>query len=492
MRRVFLSMLLCYPLLLFAQKTRTDSPTPLQKLNIVEQLIKEYYVNPISESKLVDDAIIGMLKQLDPYSTYQTASEVTLSNQRLDGYFYGIGIETLMGKDVLIVSDIYPNSAAEKAGLRLGDNIVEINKEPIPSDNNSLQLLLHGARNSEISLLIHRQSHVEEVILKRNKVILNSVAASFKIDKDYGYIKLNTFAQSTVKEIKGALKKLMKDQDCKGILLDLRGNSGGLLSSAIDVANEFLMINQEIVSAKGNKFDIGSFKAKGTGLYQEGKLVVLVDKKTASASEIVAAAVQDWDRAIIVGETSLGKGLVQRPFDLPDGSRLNLTIANYYSPSGRSIQRPYLKKDMLQADSFVYKTKVLGRPVTSSGGVVPDLEVTKDVYRDNYLVEELINSHRYRILLLNYIADAKKELLKQYQGDFEQYNQKFSITSLGAQGLGAWFTLQKQLTDAQREILCQYTSALITKQVWGSEAYYRVMQDIDPYLLKAKEVLRLN
>ena len=489
MKRVSFLVLVLYPFLLFSQRTRVDSPTPLQKLNIVEQLIKEYYVDPISESELVDGAILGMLKKLDPYSTYQTAAEVALYNQRLDGYFYGVGIETLMAKDVLLVSDIYPNSSAEKAGLRLGDVIVEIDNKPIPSDNSALQLLLRSPKNSELSLLVHRQQHIEEIILKRSKVTLSSVATSFKIDDDYGYIKLNSFAQGTVKELKAALRKLTKDTSCKGILLDLRGNGGGLLSSAIDVANEFLTVNQEIVSARGNKLDVGSFKAKGNGLFQQGKLLVLVDKKTASASEIVAAAVQDWDRAIIVGEPTIGKGLVQRPFDLPDGSRLNLTIANYYSPSGRSIQRPYRNDTIVQVD---YKTRVLNRPVIGSGGVMPDLEITKEMCRDYSLVAELVNSHDYRIHLLNYVTEVRRGLLKQYHTSFERYNKEFMLDMLDGYDLGSWLSMQKKLTNKQKTILCQQTAMLVTRYTWGVEAYYKVMQTIDPYLLKSREVLRLN
>ena len=181
--------------------------------------------------------------------------------------------------------------------------------------------------------------------------------------------------------------------------------------------------------------------------------------------------------------------MVQRPFDLPDGSRLNLTIANYYSPSGRSIQRPYRNDTIVQVD---YKTRVLNRPVIGSGGVMPDLEITKEMCRDYSLVAELVNSHDYRIHLLNYVTEVRRGLLKQYHTSFERYNKEFMLDMLDGYDLGSWLSMQKKLTNKQKTILCQQTAMLVTRYTWGVEAYYKVMQTIDPYLLKSREVLRLN
>ena len=303
--------LISYPV--FSQKKEIPIS---RKLQMAEFLITKLYVDSVDEGKIVEAAIQGMLNELDPHSTYSNAEEVKLFNESMQGEFFGIGIQFQMMQDTLYVIQPVVKGPSEKVGIQAGDKIISVDKESIAGvgmNTSRIMKLLRGPRKSKVLLEIVRRG-VEDTLyftVERDKIPVETIDASYLLTAQTGYIRLNQFGKNSAKEFETALRHL-KNQKIENLVLDLRGNSGGFLDAAIDIANHFLQGKQRIVYAKGNKVDIGSFYAKGNGLFQEGKLIVLVDEFSASASEILAGAIQDWDRGIIVGRRSFGKGLVQR------------------------------------------------------------------------------------------------------------------------------------------------------------------------------------
>ena len=324
-----------------AQERKSLVDSPARKLQLAEFAIANLYVDKVDEGKMVEEAIIKMLEQLDPHSVYSDAEEVKKMNEPLQGNFEGIGIQFNMAEDTLFVIQPVSGGPSEKVGILAGDRIVMVDDTIIAGVKMSTEDImrrLKGPKGSEVNLKIVRRG-VGELLpftVKRDKIPVYSLDASYLLKDKIGYIRINRFGATTHEEFKKALAELKK-LGMKDLVLDLQGNGGGYLSAAIDLANEFLEKQELIVYTEGRRNPRSEFFAKGTGDFRDGRLIVLVDEFSASASEIVTGAVQDWDRGVVVGRRTFGKGLVQRPIDLPDGSMIRLTVARYYTPAGRRI-----------------------------------------------------------------------------------------------------------------------------------------------------------
>lgn len=414
----------------------------LRKLQMAEFAISRLYVDTVNESRLVEHAITGMLEQLDPHSTYNNAEEVKAMNEPLQGNFEGIGIQFQMIEDTLLVIQPVSGGPSEKVGILAGDRITAVNDTAIAGVKMSTEDImkrLRGPKNSEVDLTIVRRGVTDLLLftVKRDKIPIHSLDASYMIQPKTGYIRINRFGATTADEFADALKKLQK-QGMDDLILDLQGNGGGYLNAAIDLANEFLAQKDLIVYTKGRSEKQSSFYAKGSGCFKTGRLVVLVDEYSASASEIVTGAIQDHDRGVVVGRRTFGKGLVQRPIDLPDGSMIRLTIARYYTPSGRCIQKPYENKegeDMLDKyhsdlmnrlkhgelmhadsihfpDSLKYQTLRLGRTVYGGGGIMPDFFVPIDTTQYTDYHRQLVAKGVIIRSTTGYIEKHRDELKK--------------------------------------------------------------------------------
>lgn len=518
-------MATCCSLAVQAQKVNKSI---MQKLQLAELAIANLYVDTVDEHQLVETAIIEMLKQLDPHSTYNNAEEVKEMNEPLQGNFEGIGVQFQMIEDTLLVVQPVSNGPSEKAGILAGDRIVAVNDSAIAGvkmSTESIMKRLRGPKNSNVKLTIVRRD-VDESLhfnVKRDRIPIHSLDAAYIIQPHIGYIRINRFAATTGEEFLNALKTLQK-KGMKDLILDLQGNGGGYLNAAIDLANEFLKQKDLIVYTQGRKAKRSNFHAKGNGHFKEGRLIVLVDEYSASASEIVIGAIQDWDRGIVVGRRTFGKGLVQRPIDLPDGSMMRLTVARYYTPTGRCIQKPYDKhakngKDMLSnyyndlqnrlkngelmhadsihfPDSLKYQTKLLGRTVYGGGGIMPDIFVPIDTTRYSDYHRKLVAKGVVIKTTMKFIENHRKELLNTYK-KFDQFLKKFEVTEdiltdLRATGEKEKIKFDETQYTRSLPLLKIQLKALIARDLWDMNEYFQVINSTNESVQKALEIFRGN
>ena len=488
-----------------------------RKLQMAEFLINKLYVDTLDEGKLVEAAIQGMLTELDPHSTYSDPEEVKQFKESIEGQFEGVGIQYQIVQDTLFVIQTISNGPSEKAGVLAGDRIIKVDDTPIAGVNlptSKIMKLLRGPRKSIVNITVLRRGESTPFTfdIKRDKIPVETIEASHLLNKEVGYIRLNQFGKNSSAEFTEQLKVLKKRGMLK-LILDLRGNSGGYLEAAVEIANHFLEAKQEIVSAKGARVDVGDFKAVGHGLFPDNELVILIDEFSASASEIVAGAVQDWDRGVIIGRRSFGKGLVQRPIDLFDGSMIRLTVARYYTPSGRSIQKPYVKgvdqrkeyrmdlinriekgelvsQDSIQlVDSLKYHTLLRNRPVYAGGGIMPDLFIPVDTLSVNDYFREVLRSGVLMESSIHYIEKYGDELKERYLTstefvrDFKVDNELLSAV----EDSSLTSSIENKL--ASRPQVKRYLKAFVARDLWGLNAFYEVFNQDDPVVLKALEVL---
>ena len=336
--------------------------SPLRKLQIAEMAVTNLYVDSVNEDKLVEDGIRGMLEKLDPHSSYLTAKEVKAANEPLQGNFEGIGVQFNMAEDTLLVIQPVTNGPSEKVGIIAGDRIVKVNDTIIAGvkmPKEEIMKRLRGPKGTKVVLAIVRRGIQDTLTFNvvRDKIPIHTIDAAYMVRPKVGYIRIGSFGAATHDEFVESMNKLTK-AGMESLILDLQENGGGYLQTAVKIAEEFLQAGDLIVYTNGRQTQRTEYKAKGGGLFTKGKVIVLVDSYTASAAEIVSGAIQDHDRGIVVGRRTFGKGLVQRPIDLPDGSMIRLTIAHYYTPSGRCIQKPYEKgKQKDYAEDMLHRLK---------------------------------------------------------------------------------------------------------------------------------------
>lgn len=511
-----------------AQKPNNDA---IRKLQMAEFAISNLYVDPVDEDKLVEEAIIKMLAQLDPHSTYNNAEEVKKMNEPLQDNFEGIGVQFQMIEDTLLVIQPVSNGPSEKVGILAGDRIVAVNDTAIAGVKMSTEDImgrLRGPKGSEVKLTIVRRGVDDSLYftVKRDKIPILSLDAAYMIQPKTGYIRINRFGATTAEEFISSLKELQK-KGMKDLILDLQGNGGGYLNAAIDLANEFLQQKELIVYTEGRAARRSDFFAKGTGNFKSGRLIVLVDEYSASASEILTGAIQDWDRGVVVGRRSFGKGLVQRPIDLPDGSMIRLTIARYYTPSGRCIQKPYdntasldgrIKGDGSQerynqelidrfnhgemihadsihfADSLKVQTKRLARTVYGGGGIMPDYFVPIDTTQYTDYHRNLVAKGVVIKATTGYIEKHRKELNDKYK-KFETFNDKFEIDDNFLADIRALADKEKIEFDEKQcnqslPLIKTQLKALIARDLWDMNEYFQVMNSTNNSVQQALKILQ--
>ena len=426
--------------------------SPMRKLHIAEMAITNLYVDSVDERKLVEDAIRGMLEKLDPHSSYADPEEVKAMNEPLQGNFEGIGVQFNMVDDTLLVIQPVSKGPSEKVGITAGDRIVSVNDTAIAGvkmAREEIMRRLRGPKGTKVDLGIVRRGVAETLkfTVKRDKIPVKSVDAVYMIRPGVGYIRIGNFGATTYGEFMRGLEQLRKE-GMRDLILDLQDNGGGYLQAAVQVANEFLQKNELIVYTEGRQFPRMDYRARGNGDFREGRVLVLVNEFTASAAEIVSGAIQDHDRGTIIGRRTFGKGLVQRPVDLPDGSMIRLTIAHYYTPAGRCIQKPYTKGDIEDyaldfdkrlkhgeltnrdsihfADSLRFYTLKERRPVYGGGGIMPDVFVPLDTLQYTKYHRQLVLKGIVINTDLRYI-DNHRDQLRSLFPTFEAFRTGFQV-----------------------------------------------------------------
>ncbi len=488
----------------------------IQKFRELLEYIENDYVDSVDTESLIEESIENMLDKLDPHTVYIPPRDRELSASQLRATYDGIGVEFNLLRDTLYVVTPLTGGPSEKAGILAGDKIVSVDGENIAGigmSNRKVFDMLRGPRGSKVTVGVVRKNEVDVIDfeLKRGAIPQYSIDASYMVDDEIGYIKVNRFAETTYEEFKEALADL-KSQGMNKLVLDLQNNTGGYMSAAIGMSDEFLSDGEVIVSQKGqsSKYD-SEAKATEKGIFEEGALVVLVNEGSASASEIVAGALQDNDRALVIGRRSFGKGLVQLPFDLKDGSELRMTIARYYTPSGRSIQKPYddgeksydadyynrytsgelFVKDSVHFDEeLAYKTSS-GRTVYGGGGIMPDYFVALDTTDNSIYINRLSASNTIREFTLDY-RDNHPEL-KDYS--FQEYESKFSVTDamlkeVIALGKKNGVRYNKRDFNKSQELLRYLIKARIARDLFDDDAFYKIYNNTNEVYRQAIELFR--
>lgn len=493
-------------------KNSADVNKDVQKFREILTQIKEEYVDTVNTSALVDDAIQHILQKLDPHSAYIPASDRIAANEDLRGNFDGIGIEFNIFHDTIVVVTPLSGGPSEALGIQSGDKIITVDDENVAGvgfTTGDVMKALKGPRGSEVSVTVLRGNKQIDYTIIRDKIPQYSVDVAYMVDKETGYIKVNRFSATTYDEFQAAMQKL-KDKGMEKLVLDLQGNPGGYMNMAIDLADEFLPAGKKIVSQKGKdrKYNAEAIST-GKGDFEAGDLIVLVNEGSASASEILAGALQDNDRALVVGRRSFGKGLVQSPFDISDGSELRLTISRYYTPSGRSIQKPYEDEDEYSLDilsrynhgeffhsdsirfndSLKYLT-LNGRTVYGGGGIMPDYFVPLDTGLNSHYLNELYNSTAIQEYTFKYAEDHKEQLEK---NGFEHYLEKFVVTDAMLSELvnvgernkvkPGWKELRKK-----KKLFQIHIKAQVARKIWGNEGFYPVFNQTNEVFQHALKV----
>ena len=489
------------------------------KFGRVLKLVDAFYVDTANINKLTENAIVDLLARLDPHSVYITKSEVEEMDQPLQGNFEGIGISFNIIQDTLIVMTTIPGGPSEKVGLRPGDRIVRVDAKSITSIGIKTQDvfgLLRGKKGTTVNLKVIRRGETAplEFTIVRDKIPIYSLDAAFHLDKETAFIKLNRFSATTIEEYTTAVKRLDKESKIKNLILDLRGNGGGYLGAAYELANQFLEANKLIVYTEGTHSPRKDYLSITMGDFLKGNLVILIDEGTASASEIVSGAIQDWDRGVLIGRRSFGKGLVQQPFQLNDGSMIRLTTAHYYTPAGRNIQKPYkddpenyrndyakryergelFNKDSISTtDSLMTKTLVTKRRVFGGGGIVPDIFVPLDTSVHYKYFNTLIRKNIFFPYVVSYVDQHRKELIAKYP-DFQSFKNNFAVTpsaldELMTLGEKSGVKKDEESMKELKSVIFRQIRALIARDLYDSGDYYRIMTEDDPEIKKAVELL---
>lgn len=502
-------------------QVRINKKGAMDKLNRAAFAISYLYVDSVDENKLAEDAIRGMLEKLDPHSSYATAKETQEMNEPLMGSFEGIGIQFNMSEDTLLVIQPVTNGPSEKVGIVAGDRIVAVNDTAIAGVKMSKEEImkrLRGPKGTKVDLTIVRRGIKDKLhfIVKRDKIPVTTMDAAYMIRPGIGYIRLGSFGMTSAKEVSDAMDKL-KEQGMKDLIFDLQDNGGGLLQAAAQIANEFLQKGDLIVYTQGREVPRQEFHAESNGRMREGRVVVLTNEFTASAAEIVSGAIQDQDRGIVVGRRTFGKGLVQRPIPLGDGSEIRLTVAHYYTPSGRCIQKPYTKGDRLDYamdldkrykhgeftsqdsihldDSLKYYTLREHRVVYGGGGIMPDYFVPLDTTKYTKMHRELAAKSLVINHSLKFIDAHRKELKKQYK-DFNAFLATYEVPQSLVDGIIAEGEKEKIKPQDEAELaltkkyLALQLKALVARDMWDMSQYFQVWNESNEIVQRALQLLQ--
>jgi carboxyl-terminal processing protease len=491
------------------------SDPELDKMRLAWQLVTTFYVDSVDDHNMAEEAITAMLETLDPHSVYIPAEEVEAMNEPLDGNFEGIGIEFMILNDTLTVVATISGGPSEKVGLTAGDRITAIDGKNVAGTgltNSDVFDLLRGPKGTEVRIEVLRNGKLLDFVIERDQIPIFSIEASYMMTPKTGYIKISRFAQSTHREFVEALDKL-KEEGIDNLVLDLRGNGGGYLKAALDIADEFIGGQKLLLYTEGMAIPRSEYDSGPDDLWEDGRLVVLIDEGSASASEIVAGAIQDWDRGVIMGRRSFGKGLVQRPFSMPDGSEIRLTIAKYYTPSGRCIQKPYDKGlqeyhseiyerfehgEMMHPDSvhlpdsLIFSTMVKKRAVFGGGGIVPDVFIPLDTtyYTDYY--RDLVATGSVNRLIMDKLDLYRDKWSAEYNS-YPDFEDRFVvpddfIEELTGRGEKAGVAKNEDQLKISYDWVKLQMKALIARNLWSTSEYY---QTLNPALPFSEKVIHL-
>ena len=497
-----------------------DMPDHLIKLMYTGNVISNFYVDAPDNDKITEAGVRAMLKELDPHSTYTDPKETKALLEQMQGSFSGIGIQFNIVSDTLYVIQTTKNGPSERAGIMAGDKIVAVNDTAIAGvkmERADIMSRLRGAKGSRVKIDVVRRGigRVMEFNLVRDDISTETVDAAYMIDKENGYIRISSFGAKTHKEFVAKLDSL-RSRGMKNLVLDLEGNGGGYLAAAVEVANEFLEKSSLVVYTEGRANPRYNYNAIGGGRFLKGNIAVIVDETSASAAEILAGAIQDWDRGVVVGRRSFGKGLVQRPFQMPDGSMIRLTIARYYTPTGRCIQKPYndsikYEEDLMRRynsgemssadsihfpDSLKVYTLRLNRPVYGGGGIMPDYFVPMDTTRYTAYHRALASKGSIVQASLRYLDENRKELEDKYSS-VEDFDANFVVDErymamLKEQALkdsvelkGGEEELRKSLPELQKQL-----KMYIARDLWNMSDFIKIYNKYNDSFLKAYELVR--
>lgn len=534
---ILLSVLCCQAS--FAQmRLNLGNDSPIRKLQIAEMAINNLYVDSVDEQKLVEDGIRGMIEKLDPHSAYSTAKETKAMNEPLQGSFEGIGVQFNMVEDTLLVIQPVLGGPSEKVGILAGDRIVTVNDSAIAGVKMSKEEImkrLRGKKGTKVELGIVRRGingHLKFTVT-RDKIPVHTLDASYIIRPGVGYIRIGSFGATTFDEFMEAYRKL-QDQQATSLILDLQDNGGGYLQAAVQIANQFLQRGDLIVYTQGRSVPRQEYRAEGNGLLVPTpssaagdqaealpRVIVLVNEYTASAAEIVSGAIQDQDRGIVIGRRTFGKGLVQRPIEFSDGSMIRLTVAHYYTPSGRCIQKPYVKGEtkeyaediekrfkhgeLYSADSIHFedslKTYTLRRhrPVYGGGGIMPDVFVPLDTLQYTQLHRQLAAKSIIINANLQYVDQNRKQLQARYK-TFDQFNREFEVPQTLIDKIKAQAEKDKiKIKNPEEEwqqtmpMLRTQLKALVARDLWDMSEYFAVINQQNHIVQQAlKEIEKLK
>ena len=504
MKKILLALPLCLAISLTTMAQR-PMPQGMQKLLNAEYAIASLYVDTVNEDKLIEEAIKGMLESLDPHSSYTDAKETKELEEPLQGEFSGVGIQFNMNKDTLYVIQTIPGGPSERVGIVAGDRIITVNDTTISGvkmKNSDIQKRLRGKKGTQVTVQVKRTG-VKELItfrITRDNIPLHSIDASYMLDEQTGYMRISRFGAKTHEEMIDALKDLKK-QGMTQLIMDLSDNGGGYLNAAIDMCNEFLERGQLMVYTEGQNSPRNEANANGWGDYKDLHMVVMVNQYSASAAEIFAGAMQDWDRAVVVGRRTFGKGLVQRPFRFDDGSMMRLTVARYYTPSGRCIQKPYdrgdkkaYEKDLINRanegeyysldsiqfnDTLRYTTRLNGRTIYGGGGVMPDVYVPIDTTEYTTYYRDLVAKGITNQYAISYVDKNRKAIAKKYK-TVKDFDNDFVVTDEMMRDFIALGEKDSVKYDEEKyrtseSLIKDIVKGLIARDVYGDASAYSVI-----------------
>jgi len=506
---ILLGTLLADKNILTIKTGKEDNPNKLVSLI---DFIEDNYVDSVDKKKIIDDAIASILKNLDPHSYYLNPEEYAKAKEEMSGSYEGVGVEFLILRDSLMVNRVVPFGPSFRAGIQSGDRIVQVDGKDISGkslNNDGVMKMLKGDAGSVVNISVLRKKEYLNFNVERGSLPLPSVPSFYKVEDGLGYIKIDRFARTTYDEFLAAGNAL-KNQGCNKFILDLRGNGGGLLDQATSIAEAFLEKDRLMVYTSGTHTGRSDYNTKKRGEFVDIQVTVLIDEYSASASEIVAGALQDWDRAIVVGRRSFGKGLVQSEIELPDKSALRLTTARYYTPTGRCIQKPYgdsskyfnethqrwlsgelfNQEKISHVDSLKFYTPS-GRVVYGGGGITPDVFIPFDSTYTSFALIDIINSGILRHLCFDYVDQNRSALSNWKSFDLYQKNYKTEEALLEKTLLSAKENniLYTKVEVAKLKSQCSLRfKAQIARALFDENAMIRIMNTVDPELLKAVEI----